>query len=140
MRAKHGQVFETFSNTKTHLRYHLVFSTKYRRKALSGIEQGAYRALLEVEQESDFKISEMAVDLGEHLHLLISFKPALSVQQGVHRIKALATHKLWDQHGQALKQHYWGTKKRLWSRGYYASTAGYARTATTRQYIRDQVN
>lgn len=55
----------------TNLRYHLVLTTKYRRPALQGIEQSVYDAFREVEKVSDFKIIEMNVEGGNHIHLAL---------------------------------------------------------------------
>ncbi len=50
----------------------------------------------------------------------------------------LTTHKLWAAEPAALSRHFWGSRKRLWSGGYFASTVGYSDTQATTAYIRTQ--
>jgi len=138
VKPKNGQVFESFSNAKTHLRYHVVFATKYRRKALAGIEASVYEAFAAAEAVSDFKILEIGVDLGDHVHLLVTFKPSLSIEQVVRRLKMLTTKHLWDAQASTLRRHFWGARKRLWSGGYFVSTVGYTDTDAVTAYIRNQ--
>lgn len=138
MKPKNGQVFESFSNAKTHLRYHVVFATKYRRKALAGIENSVYRAFDDAAAMSDFKILEIGVDLGDHVHMLVTFKPSLSIEQVVRRLKMLSTKNLWDAEPVALRRHFWGARKRLWSGGYFVSTVGYVDTDAVTACIRNQ--
>ncbi|WP_411731729.1 transposase [Paeniglutamicibacter sp.] len=68
----------------------------------------------------------------------MTFKPSLSLEQVVRRMKMLTTHKLWAAEPAALSRHFWGSRKRLWSGGYFASTVGYSDTQATTAYIRTQ--
>jgi hypothetical protein len=90
--------FESVAHAKTRLRYHLIFATKYRRKALLGIEPAVYAAFREAEQQSDFRITTMGIDNGDHVHVVVKFKPALSIEQVVRRMKQLTTQALWNEH------------------------------------------
>ena len=99
--------FESFSHAKTYLRYHLVFTTKYRRSALAGIEDRVYRTFREVEDVSEFTILEMGCDLGNHIHLLVTLRPALSIEQVVRRLKQMSTRKLWEMEPDHLSRFYW---------------------------------
>lgn len=69
------------------LRYHLVLTTKYRRPALQGIEQSVYDTFREVEKVNDFKIIEMSIEDGNHIHLALKMSPRYSVSSMVNRIK-----------------------------------------------------
>ena len=51
-------------HSKNRMRYHIVFSTKWRRKSLLGIEDSVYEVLRSVEADSGFTIVAMAVDKG----------------------------------------------------------------------------
>mgnify|MGYP001778178980 CR=1 FL=1 len=128
--------FESFSHAKTHLRYHLVFTTKYRRSALAGIEDRVYRAFREVEDVSEFTILEMGCDLGNHIHLLVTLRPALSIEQVVRRLKQMSTRKLWEMEPDHLSRFYWGPKRgKLWSTGYFCATVGHTDDDTITGYI-----
>ena len=78
------------------------------------------------------------MDLRDHIHMLVSFKPALSIEQVVRRMKMLSTHKLWASEPKAVIKHFRGSKKRLWSGGYFVYTVGCMDTDATTAYIRNQ--
>ncbi len=130
--------FESVAHAKTRLRYHIIFATKYRRKALLGIEPAVYDAFRKAETESDFRIITMGIDNGDHIHLVIKFKPALSIEQVVRRMKQLTTKTVWDTQAPHLRKHFWGEKKRLWSGGYFAATIGSVSEQTVLDYVRKQ--
>lgn len=82
----------------------------------------------------------MGVDPGRNINLPITCKLALSIEQVVRRLKMPSTHKLWALEPTALGRHNRGPRKRLWPGGYFASTVGYADTAATTAYIRNQAH
>lgn len=134
--------FDNLSHAKVRLLYHVVLATKYRRKSLLGIEDPARRAVLASAARSDFDVVEAAIDEGDHMHLLVRVrKPNVSVGQVVRRIKQDTTAALWDDAACAahLERFYWGRKRKLWSNGYFAATAGND-LEIVRNYIRSQSN
>ena len=66
--------YQTNGHSEQRLLYHFIFSTKYRRPVLAGIEKSVYAAVRKAERKSEFEVLEMAVDLGDHLHLVIRAK------------------------------------------------------------------
>ena len=108
----------------TNLRYHLILTTKYRRPALQGIEQSIYDAFREVEKVSDFKIIEMNVEDGNHIHLVLKMSPRYSVSSMVNRIKGITTHLVWEREPQHLSRFYRKGKRALWTGAYFCSTMG----------------
>ena len=129
--------YKSIAHAKTYLRYHIIFSTKYRRKCLNGIRQSVYDAFKLAEQKSDFKILVMEIDK-DHIHLLLEFKPSLSIVQVVKRLKQLTTKYIWDSNITYMKQFYWGNKRLLWSGGYFCSTIGMVSEQTIKHYIETQ--
>lgn len=127
-----------YGHAKTRLRYRLIFSTKYRHKCLLGIERQVYAAMRVAEQASHFTIVEMAVDLGDHIHLVVEVKPSLSLEQVVRRLKQLSTWELWATESNHLKKYYWGSKKLLWTHGYFASTMGAMSDQVVLEYVKKQ--
>ena len=130
--------YDSYSHAKTHLRYHVIFSTKYRTPVLQGIESSVYQAMRQIERESDFRIIDMAVDNGDHIHMVLTFKPALSIEQVVRRIKSWSTHQIWKLEPEQLRQHYWGRKRKLWTGGYFCSTIGAMSEDVVLNYVRAQ--
>lgn len=120
------------------LKYHLVLVTKYRRPSLKGIEQAVYKALRHVEEVSDFRILDMRIEDGNHIHLAIKMSPRYSVSSMVNRIKGLSQHYLWLEEEDHLKQFYWGSKRKLWNGSYFCSTLGDVSEKTVLGYIEKQ--
>lgn len=130
--------YEGIAHAKVRLRYHLIFATKYRKPALLGIEDDVVAAFRETESRSDFRIHEIGVGHGDHVHLLISFKPSLSLASVVRRTKTMTTLFLWrDQPGHLAKT-YWGRKRKLWSGGYFCATVGETTEDVVARYVRNQ--
>ena len=96
-----------YSHCKKHLRYHIIFVTKYRRKCLDEIRQQVFSAFRYVESKSHIKIHNMNLDQ-DHIHLLISFPPDYSISQTVNRLKQMTTNYLYrlEETEKWLKQFY----------------------------------
>ena len=73
-----NNMFEDTTRTRNHyiarLNYHIIFSTKFRRKCLCGIEDILYDAFKYCESKSHFKIKTMKCDK-DHIHLLVKINP-----------------------------------------------------------------
>lgn len=93
--SKATKIYESFNHATTSIRYHLIFSTKYRKKCFSGIRDSVLEAFRDAEKVSDFKILCMELDK-DHIHLLMRWKPDLSISQVVRRLKQLTTKTLWE--------------------------------------------
>ena len=116
--------------------FHIVFTTKYRRKI---INEGVKAFLLtQIEAIKDhypdllFKTVNTDED---HLHLLVSIPPNWAVGKVVGLIKA-NTAKGLKAEFPFLKDVYWGTDS-IWSEGYFVSTVG-INEAIIRRYIEHQ--
>lgn len=116
--------------------YHLVFSTKYRRKIFNaGIFQYFSEKINEIrEHYPQIEIIEMNHDK-DHVHLLVSIPPKMSVGSAVRIIKSNMSTKIKEKFP-FLKQVYWGTDG-IWSEGYFVSTVG-INEATIKRYIEHQ--
>jgi putative transposase len=130
--------YESFNHAKTRLRYHLIFSTKYRHKSLLGIEKDVYNAVSYCESNSHFRVIDRAVDGGDHLHLVVAIRPNYSVGQTVKRLKQFTTNELWNSHSLHLKKFYWSGNRILWTHGYFASTVGEVSESVVLNYVRSQ--
>ena len=126
----------SLGHAKTHLRYHIIFSTKYRKKCLNPIRDSVIEAFKKSEINSHYKILTIELDK-DHIHLLITFKPFLSISQVVRRLKQLTTKYIWDQNEIFLRKFY-HKNKILWTHGYFCSTIGEVSESTIRKYIENQ--
>src|SRR6266567_774536 len=93
------------------LKCHVVWITKYRKP----IERG-----------------EVAPD---HVHLLVSVPPQVSVSQLMQHIKGRSSRKLLDEFSE-LNRQFWG--KHIWARGYFAASSGNVTDEIIKQYIESQ--
>ena len=119
-----------------HCDYHIVLVTKYRRKIFNeGIFVYFSLKLAEVsEHYPQISIKEVNHDV-DHLHLLVSIPPTMSVGKVVGLIKQNTARQL-KQKFSFLKQVYWGTDA-VWSEGYFVTTVG-INEAVIRRYIEEQ--
>ena len=129
--------YRTFGHAKTRLRYHMIFSTKFRRKCLEKIHDDVILSFKYAESKSNFKILVMELDK-DHIHMLIEFKPKYSIEQVVSRLKQLTTNYLWKIQRDYLKKYYWKQHNILWTHGYFCSTIGDVSESTLKTYIENQ--
>ena len=62
------------------INYHIVWSTKYRRKVLtSEIETRLKEILIDVSKQKGFEIAEIEVITKDHVHVFVSAKPKISI-------------------------------------------------------------
>lgn len=114
---------------------HLIFTTKYRRKLLGGnmIEQmrGAFLSAAE----------KLAIDILEvygkedHVHLLVAYPPKLAVSVLVNNFKSSSRRHVRILNTHPRKQSNSGV---LWSRSYFACSAGGATIDKLKAYVASQ--
>ena len=116
--------------------YHLVFTTKYRRKIFNdGIFLYMKDRLKQVKDYyPEIDILKINHDV-DHIHVLVVIPPKFSVSQVVRIIKS-NTSKDLKKKFPFLKDVYWGTDG-IWSDGYFVSTVGINETIIAR-YIENQ--
>jgi putative transposase len=128
------------SNRKTahsvyDLKYYIVWITKYRKPILRGEIGKRVREL--VRQTSaglDVYIAKGHVSK-DHVHLLVSGPPKLSVSELVKRLKGRSSRRMLEEFGE-LRKMYWG--RHLWARGYFAASTGNVTDEIIAEYIEKQ--
>lgn len=126
------------ASAKVRIRYHIVLVTKYRKRALVGIEKDVLDSIRNAERRSRFIIHRINTGDGNRVHMLISIPPDMTISGTVSRIKQLTTHELWDKHPDHLRHYYWGKRHKLWSAGYYCETVGWNSESIVERYIDEQ--
>ncbi|NLJ93781.1 MAG: IS200/IS605 family transposase [Aeromonadales bacterium] len=114
---------------------HLVFTTKYRRKLFDAIMIGQLREAFE---SACVKLECELVEMNgeaDHVHLLISYPPRLAVSVMVNNLKSVSSRMLRLQNSHLERQ---SKNAALWSRSYFACTAGGATLDTLKTYIESQ--
>jgi putative transposase len=109
---------------------------KYRKKLLTYLGEDIKQILFDISLNSDFSIDIMEIDK-DHIHILIDFKPVVSILAIVNRLKSVSTKKIWSLHNDYLKKNFWD-EHTFWSDGYFACSTGEASTETIRKYILEQ--
>ncbi len=119
----------------TKLVVHLVFTTKYRRKLFDGyiIEQ-LHEAFESICGKLECDLLEMDCEM-DHVHLLIAYPPKLAISVMVNNLKSVSSRRI-----RILNTHIPRQSKSavLWSRSYFACSAGGATIETLREYVQSQ--
>ena len=116
--------------------YHLVISTKYRRKIFTdGMADYLKLKIKEVQSHHPEIVIHEANTDQDHAHILVSIAPKLSVAQAVSLIKANTARDMRDKFP-FLNKVYWGSSG-IWSIGYFISTSG-VNEDIIRRYIQQQ--
>jgi putative transposase len=128
------QVTDQLNHSTWECKYHVVFTPKYRKKALSGPIRKELKAVFHrLAAQKSRKIEEGHLML-DHVHMLSSIPPKLAVASVVGFLKGKSS--IWvAQNIAGKKQNFVGHK--FWARGYDVSTVG-AGEKTIRAYIRNQ--
>lgn len=125
----------SLAHTKWRCKYHLVFAPKYRRQLIYGkLKKDIGKILRELCSRKDVEILE-ANACRDHIHMLVSIPPKLSVSAFVGYLKGKSSLIIFERHGQ-LKYRY-GNRK-FWCKGYYVDTVGRNQKVIA-QYIREQL-
>ena len=62
------------------INYHIIWSTKYRRKVLTpNIERRLKEILIDVGKKKGFEIAEIEVVMKDHVHVFVSAIPKISI-------------------------------------------------------------
>ena len=86
--------YDSLNHTKWDCKYHIVWITKYRYPILSGDVGNRCRELLrEIAQSQEMTIHAGAINR-DHVHMLLSIPPNLSVSKAVQFLKGKSSHKL----------------------------------------------
>ena len=128
--------YESIAHAKTRLRYHVIFSTKYRRNCLLEVKDEVLNSFRYGESISDYKILVMNLE-NDHIHFLLKWKPSLSIDQVIRLMKQCSTTYLWDNCNLHFKRFYWKNKN-IWTGGYFCSTIGEVSETKISAYIENQ--
>ena len=118
------------------INYHIVWSTKYRRKVLSSdIEKRLKEILINVGLEKGFDIAEIEVGNKDHVHVFVSAIPKISISYIAKMMKGISGRLLLKEYPEISKELWNGE---LWNPSYYVETIGSVSEEAIRQYIQNQ--
>ena len=111
----------SLSHSKWNCKYHIVFAPKYRRQVIYGkIKADVGKILRQLCEQKGVTIHE-AEACPDHIHMLVSIPPSLSVAQFMGYLKGKSSLMIFDRHAN-LKYKY--GNRHFWCRGYYVDTVG----------------
>jgi len=125
----------SLSHTKWNCKYHIVFAPKYRRQAIYGkIKQEIGQILRKLCEHKKVEIHEASA-CKDHVHMLVSVPPKLSISSFVGYLKGKSSLMIFDRHAN-LKYKY--GNRHFWCRGYYVDTVG-RNKKKIEEYIKNQL-
>ena len=125
---------DKLSHTTWKCKYHIVFAPKYRRQVVyRQIKKDIGKILRQLCDLKKVEILE-AEACPDHIHMLVSIPPNLSVSQFMGYLKGKFALMIFDRHAN-LKYKY--GNRHFWAEGYYVSTVG-LNDQTVAKYIREQ--
>ncbi|EHL11669.1 hypothetical protein HMPREF9629_02277 [Peptoanaerobacter stomatis] len=111
----------SLSHSKWRCQYHIVFAPKFRRKEVYGkIKLDIGKILRKLCEQKGVEIIQAQACV-DHIHMLVSIPPSLSVSQFVGYLKGKSSLMIFDRHAN-LKYKY--GNRHFWCRGYYVDTVG----------------
>ena len=117
------------------LKYHIVWITKYRKPILRGAIGKRVRELIrQTCAGMDVYILKGHI-AKDHVHLLVSVPPKISVSELVKRLKGRSSRKMLQEYDE-LRREYWG--RHLWARGYFVASTGNVTDEMVAEYIEKQ--
>ena len=125
-----------YSSTETCLyacEYHIIWCTKYRRSVLSPEIQARFKALA-IDKQEDFGYVVREIEsMPDHIHLLASIPPHLSVTNIIGKIKGYTAN--------VLRTEFPVLKRKLpclWTRSKFVASAGSVTLDVLKQYVESQ--
>lgn len=126
---------KSLSHTKWNCKYHIVFAPKYRRQIIYGkIKEDVGKILRQLCSMKGVEIHE-AEACPDHIHMLVSIPPSLSVSQFMGYLKGKSSLMIFDRHAN-MKYRY--GNRHFWCRGYYVDTVG-RNEKRIAEYIKEQL-
>jgi len=119
------------------LKYHIVWSTKYRKPILGGdVAERARELIREICRSEDAEIIKGHISR-DHVHLFVSIPPYISLSKFVQRVKGKVSRKLLGEY-KKLNRQFWG--RHVWGRGYFVASSGNVTDETIKQYLENQLH
>ena len=123
------------AHSRYRCQYHIVFAPKYRRKEIYGkLRKDIGEILRKLCEQKGVEIIE-AEACPDHIHMLVSIPPYLSIAQFMGYLKGKSSLMIFDRHAN-LKYKY--GSRHFWCRGYYVDTVG-KNAKKIQEYIQNQL-
>ena len=125
----------SLTHTTWNCKYHIIFAPKYRRQVIYGkIKMDIGKIIRTLCEQKGVEIIE-AEACPDHIHMLVSIPPKISVSSFMGYLKGKSSLMIFDRHAN-LKYKY--GNRHFWCKGYYVDTVGKNKKAIA-EYIRKQL-
>ncbi|HBY92204.1 MAG TPA: IS200/IS605 family transposase [Streptococcus sp.] len=125
----------SLAHTTWNCKYHIVFAPKYRRQIIYGEYKASIGQILQLLCERKGVEIHEAEACPDHIHILVSIPPKLSISSFMGYLKGKSSLMIFDRHAN-LKYKYGNLK--FWCRGFYVDTVG-RNQKRIEEYIRNQL-
>ena len=123
------------SHVQYDIEYHIVWTTKYRYRVIVGKIAERARKLV-IQSCNSMNVNIIKGSIGkEHIHLLVSCPPSLSVSKLVQQLKGKTSRTLQIEFKE-LRKRYLG--RHLWASGYFCRSVGTVTRNIIKEYIENQ--
>ena len=127
--------YRTSAHTRFDIKYHFVWTTKYRKAVLTGQVALRLREVIrEICRTHEIEILQGHVSR-DHVHILVSAPPNMSASTIMQYVKGKSSRKLMMEF-RHLNRQFWG--RHMWARGYFVATSGNVTDEVIAEYIRLQ--
>ena len=135
MLKKNNNEIKHTAHSSYRCQYHIVFAPKFRCKEIYGqLKKDIGEIIRKLCEQKGVEIIE-AEACPDHIHMLVSIPPYISIAQFMGFLKGKSSLMIFDRHAN-LKYKY--GSRHFWCRGYYVDTIGKNKKVIS-EYIRNQL-
>jgi putative transposase len=128
--------FISSARSVSDLKAHLVLTTKYRKKVLTGDMISRLREVItDLCEKWDCKVIEFNGE-DNHIHLLFQYYPQMELPKFIGNIKSVTSRRLRQEFPEQINKVYW--KKVLWNESYFIASCGGVTISVLKKYIENQ--
>ena len=114
--------YRKLSHTVYLCMYHIVWTPKYRYRVLEGkVKDFVETKIKQISEWYEVEVEELNIQ-PDHVHLVCTIPPKLSVSEYVGIVKGKTAIKLFEKKRYLREKPFWGNH--FWARGYFVSTVG----------------
>ncbi|MGL5806649.1 MAG: IS200/IS605 family transposase [Xenococcaceae cyanobacterium] len=128
--------FISSARSVSDMKAHLVLTTKYRRKVLTGEMISRLRdVIIDLCEKWDCKVIEFNGE-DNHIHLLFQYYPQMELPKFIGNIKSVTSRRLRQEFPEQINKMY--GKKVLWNESYFIASCGGVTISVLKKYIENQ--
>ena len=128
--------FVSSARAVSDMKAHLVLTTKYRRKIMTGqMIARLHEIFADLCQKWDCKLIEFNGE-ADHIHLLFQYYPQMSIPKFVNSLKSVSSRKMRQEFQEEVDAVYW--KDVFWNASYFIASCGGVTVSVLKKYVEGQ--